>query len=260
VRAAAAVGRTLLLPALVVAIWAIVTGFGFVHEYVLPSPWTVAVTFYDFVFGGVTQQVYSGTFIEHFRASIGRVLGGFLLGSGLAVPLGVLLGHNRALAGFIEPTIQLTRAIPGICWLPLALIWFGIGTGTSLFLIALGSFYAVFISTIGGVRNVDPQLLRAGRCLGARERALLGTVILPAAFPSILSGLRIGLSYSWIYMVLGEFTGTNVGLGALLLQSRDTLDTPLIIVLMILIGALGVASDALMLLLIRRVFRIPLAR
>jgi NitT/TauT family transport system permease protein len=134
-------------------------------------------------------------------------------------------------------------------------VWFGIGTGTSIFLIALGSFYSIFLSTLGGVRYVNPVLLRAGRSLGATESSLLYTVILPAAFPSILSGLRLGLSYSWIYMVLGEFTGVNYGLGALLLQSRDTMDTSLIIGLMGVIGALGVISDRLMLLFMTNILR-----
>ncbi len=111
------------------------------------------------------------------------------------------------------------------------------------------------MSTIQGVKYVDPILIRAARTLGASERALLHTVVLPAAFPAILSGLRIGLAYSWIYMVLGEFTGVNLGLGATLLQSRETLNTELIMALMIIIGLLGVLTDWPMLLIMRKVFR-----
>ena len=145
--------------------------------------------------------------------------------------------------------------MPGICWLPLALIWFGIGTPASIFLISLGSFYAVFVSTLQGVKYVDPILIRAALSLGATQGALLHTLVLPAAFPSILSGLRIGLAYSWIYMVLGEFTGVNTGLGATLLQSRETLNTELIIALMVIIGVLGILTDWPMLLVMRKVFR-----
>lgn len=249
------VWRASILPLAVLAIWSAVTDGGWVPKYLLPSPGHVVAAAWDFIVGGNSAQAYSGTFLVHFWASLKRVMGGFALGAGLAIPLGILLGYNRRFAAFIEPTLQLTRSIPGICWLPLALIWFGIGTPASIFLISLGSFYAVLISTVQGVKYVDPVLVRAGRSLGASERSILYTIVLPAAFPAILSGLRIGLAYSWIYMVLGEFTGVNFGLGATLLQSRETLNTELIMALMIIIGLLGVLTDWPMLVVMRKVFR-----
>ena len=251
---AGSAGRTLVLPLAILVLWAGLTGSGAVPTYLLPSPTAVLKAGLDFVFGG-GDGPYSGTFLIHFWASLQRVIGGFLVGSGLGVPIGILLGYYRGAARYVEPTLQLSRSIPGICWLPLALVWFGIGTPSAIFLIALGSFYAVFLATLQGVKYVDPMLLRAARCLGAKHSALLRTVILPAAFPSVLSGLRIGLSYSWIYMVLGEFTGVNYGLGATLLQARETLNAELIIALMVIIGGLGVLTDWPMLLLMRRVFR-----
>ena len=247
--------RASILPLAILALWSAVTDGGWVPKYILPSPGQVVTAAWDFVVGGNSAQAYSGTFLVHFWASLKRVMGGFALGAGLAIPLGVVLGYNRRIASYIEPTLHLTRSIPGICWLPLALIWFGIGTPASIFLISLGSFYAVLISTVQGGKYVDPVLVRAARSLGADERSILYTVILPAAFPAILSGLRIGLAYSWIYMVLGEFTGVNLGLGATLLQSRETLNTELIMALMIIIGLLGVLTDWPMLLIMRKVFR-----
>jgi NitT/TauT family transport system permease protein len=249
-----ALGKAACLPAAIIVVWGLVTETGAVPAYVLPPPRTVLATLVDFFFGG-SSQAYSGKFLAHFLQSLYRVAGGFACGAVLGIPLGIVLGFNRKIGAFIEPTIQLSRSIPGICWLPLALVWFGIGTGTSVFLIALGSFYSIFLSTLGGVRYVNPVLLRAGLSLGATESSLLYTVILPAAFPSILSGLRLGLSYSWIYMVLGEFTGVNYGLGALLLQSRDTMDTPLIIGLMGVIGGLGALSDRLMLVFMTKILK-----
>jgi len=247
--------RAALLPALIVIIWSGVTEGGLVSSYLLPPPTVVLAAAWDFIVGGGSNQAYSGTFIMHFLASLRRVLGGFCLGAAVGVPLGIVLGYNRRFARFVEPTLLLTRSIPGICWLPLALIWFGIGTPASIFLIFLGSFYAILIATVQGVKYVDPILLRAARSLGASERQLLHTVILPAAFPSILSGLRIGIAYSWIYMVLGEFTGVNLGLGATLLQSRETLNTELTMALMIIIGVLGVLTDWPLLLIMRKIFR-----
>ena len=247
--------RAALLPIAVLALWSALTDGGLVPKYILPSPAQVLQAGWEFMVGGASAEAYSGSFLKHFWASFQRVLAGFAIGSGLGIPLGVILGYHAGLARFIEPTLQLTRSIPGICWLPLALIWFGIGNPSSIFLISLGSFYAVFIATLQGVKYVDPLLLRAARSLGASERSLLYTVVLPAAFPAILSGLRIGLAYSWIYMVLGEFTGVNTGLGATLLQSRETLNTELIMALMIIIGCLGVLTDWPMLVVMRRVFR-----
>jgi NitT/TauT family transport system permease protein len=247
--------RASIMPLAILAIWSALTDGGWIPKYILPAPGQVVAAAWDFVIGGDSARAYSGTFLEHFWASLKRVMGGFGLGAGLAIPLGVVLGYNRRFAEFVEPTLQLTRSIPGICWLPLALIWFGIGTPASIFLISLGSFYAVLISTVQGVKYVDPVLMRAARSLGASERSILYTVVLPAAFPAILSGLRIGLAYSWIYMVLGEFTGVNLGLGATLLQSRETLNTELIMALMIIIGLLGVLTDWPMLVIMRKVFR-----
>ncbi len=251
----AGVWRALILPGAVLAVWSAITDGGLVPKYILPAPGAVIEAAIDFVIGGASAQAYSGSFMVHFWASLKRVLAGFALGSGIAIPLGIVLGYNRRIAAYIEPSLMLMRSIPGICWLPLALIWFGIGTPASIFLISLGSFYAVLISTIQGVKYVEPILVRAARALGATERQLLYTVILPAAFPAILSGLRIGLAYSWIYMVLGEFTGVNLGLGATLLQSRETLNTELIMALMIVIGLLGVLTDWPMLVVMRKVFR-----
>ena len=247
--------RAAILPLAILALWSALTDGGLVPKYLLPTPGQVVHAGWEFVVGGAATEAYSGSFLKHFWASFQRVLAGFAIGSGVGIPLGVILGYHRGLARYIEPTLQLTRSIPGICWLPLALIWFGIGNPSSIFLISLGSFYAVFIATLQGVKYVDPILLRAARSLGASEGSLLYTIVLPAAFPAILSGLRIGLAYSWIYMVLGEFTGVNTGLGATLLQSRETLNTELIMALMIIIGCLGVLTDWPMLVIMRKVFR-----
>jgi ABC-type nitrate/sulfonate/bicarbonate transport system permease component len=149
--------RALILPGAVLAVWSAITDGGLVPKYILPAPGAVIEAAIDFVIGGASAQAYSGSFMVHFWASLKRVLAGFALGSGLAIPLGIVLGYNRRIAAYIEPSLMLMRSIPGICWLPLALIWFGIGTPASIFLISLGSFYAVLISTIQGVKYVEPS-------------------------------------------------------------------------------------------------------
>lgn len=244
--------RVLLLPVLLVLAWSAASRG--VPAYVLPAPLDVWNAFVDFVFGGLTNTSFSGSFVSHLDASIRRVISGFLLGIAVGVPLGLVLGYNRWLAGFVEPTLSVFRAVPGICWLPLALVWFGIGGWSSVFLIFLGSFWPIFVSTASGVRYVDQLLLRAAAMLGVSRVGMLWRVVLPAAFPSILNGLRLGLAYSWIYMVLGEFTGVNLGLGATLLLARDALRTDLIVALMFIIGGLGVLTDFPMQWILRNVF------
>lgn len=211
--------------------------------YILPSPADVGRTLIDFLFGGLQNSAFSGSFWIHLTASVQRVAFGYALGMAVAIPLGLLLGASRTLAVLVEPTLGMLRAIPGIAWLPLALVWFGIGLGSAGFLIFLGSFWPILLNTTQGVRHVDPVIIRAARMLGVQGFGLLWRVMLPAAFPSILTGLRLGLGYSWIYMVLGEFTGVNNGLGATLLLARDALQTSLIISLMIVIGLIGFITD-----------------
>ena len=123
--------RAALLPIVVLGLWSALTDGGVVPKYVLPSPGLVVHAGWEFVAGGAAAEAYSGSFLKHFWASFQRVLAGFAIGSGIGIPLGVILGYHRGLARYIEPSLQLTRSIPGICWLPLALIWFGIGNQTS---------------------------------------------------------------------------------------------------------------------------------
>ena len=179
--------RAVVLPIVIVGVWSAVTEFGFVPKYLLPSPRNVLTATADFMFGSGGGP-YSGTFLVNFWASLQRVLAGFLLGSGLGVPLGIVLGHYRGAATFVEPTLQLTRSIPGICWLPLALIWFGIGTPAAVFLIALGSFYAVFLAR-SKPSNMSIQFFCVRQDPSARPRPrFCAQLSCPRRFPLFSAG------------------------------------------------------------------------
>ena len=244
----------LILPVTVLLTWQLAGPLLFT-EYQLPPPAKVVQSAWVYIVGDGGGGQYSGTFTTDLAASLQRVLGGFLAGSSVGVPLGLAIGFSRRVAHVVEPSISVLRSIPGIAWLPLAIIWFGFGHTSSVFLIALGSFFPVCISTIQGVRFIDPNLVLAALTLGASRRQAVVTVALPAAIPSVLNGLRLGLAYSWIYMILGEFTGVNKGLGAALMHARDTMRTDIVITLMVIIGLLGVLTDWPVQKLFQRVFR-----
>ena len=138
------------------------------------------------------------------------------------------------------------RAVPGITWLPLALVWFGIGTFTTVFLVALAAFFPVYLNAAAGARQVDPILLHAGAMMGVTKTKGVFKILLPAAMPHVVTGLRLGLGISWDYLVLGELTGVPDGLGAVIMDARMLGRVDMIIVGMILIAIIGRVSDRLL--------------
>src|SRR4029077_3106905 len=137
-------------------------------------------------------------------ASIQRVYGGFFLALLLGVPLGLLIGRVRAIRPLLDPTLSLLRPVPVTAWLPLSMIFFGLGPRSAVFLVFLGAFYPILLNTVFGVRSIDPRLVEAAAMLGCRGSAMFRSVILPAALPSIFNGLRLGLGFAWVLIVVGE--------------------------------------------------------
>jgi sulfonate transport system permease protein len=241
-----------LLPALILAMWEIATSQGRIAEYVLPSPRALVLTTWDFFWGTLNRSAYSGTFWKHALASSERVAVGFLLAAMIGVPLGLAAGSIRNVRRLVDMTIHAVRAVPGIGWLPLAIVWFGIGTKTTVFLISLAGFFPIYVNSAQGARHVRPIWKRAALMLGADRWSLFTTVILPGAMPSVVSGLRVALGLSWAYLVLGELTGVPDGLGAVIMDARMLGQVDMIIVGMISIALLGRLSDRLLLFLLRR--------
>lgn len=236
----------MVLPGIVIVFWFIMTTEGRVPRYLLPSPGQLFQVAIDFVAGNWHITPYSGSFGGHALASIGRVLRGFGLAALLGLPLGLLSGRVLRVKRFFDPSVHLIRTIPGIGWLPLALIWFGVGEITTLFLIALAAFFPIYINTAQGAGAVPPLLLRAGKMLGANKISLFTTVVIPAALPSLAAGLRLGLGISWGYVVLGELTGVTQGLGAVMMDARMLGHVDMVMVSMIYIAILGWLSDKIL--------------
>lgn len=240
-------GMSLALPTLGVIVWDTVTRYQIVSSYLLPSPAQVGLTFMDFV-AGRGEGAFSGTFVTHAVASVMRALGGFGMAALVAVPFGVFVGVSRTMERLCDPLIQIFRPIPIFAWLPLSMIWFGLGVRPTLFLVFLGAFFPILINAIIGAKFVEPRLTEAGRMLGMTSRQILFRVIVPASVPSILAGLRVGVAIAWMALVVGEMTGVKEGLGSVLMDARNLLRTDLVIVSMFLIGGLGMLSDRIILL------------
>jgi NitT/TauT family transport system permease protein len=218
----------------------------------IPPPSEVAIELYDLAFGGINDDAFSGTLLTHLLASLGRVYGGFLLAVAVALPLGLLIGRITVVRQLLDPTFQILRPIPVTAWLPLAMILFGLGPKSAFFLVFLGAFYPVLVNTIFGVRSVEPRLFEAASMLGCRGAAQFRKVVLPASLPAIFIGLRLGLGFAWVVIVVGEMTGVQTGLGAIIMEARQLSRTEIVISGMITIGIAGFISDRIVMLIGQR--------
>lgn len=240
------------VPAIVLIVWQIVVQMGWVNPQILPSPWAVLKRWgeyasplepFDPATGSYIKWLFSGEMIADLLSSLYRVVMGFLIGAGLALPLGLLMGASNTIYDYTNPLIQVLRPIPPIAYIPLSILWFGLGNPPAIFLIALGAFFPVLMNTIVGVRAVDSIYIRAAKNLGAGPIVMFLKVMLPAAMPYILSGVRIGIGTGFICMIVAEMIAVNSGLGYRILEAREYFWSDKIIAGMFTIGLLGLAID-----------------
>ena len=218
----------------------------------IPPPSEVWAAMVDLAIGGPEGDAFSGTLLTHLVASLTRVFGGFALAALAAVPLGLLIGRVPLARQVLDPTLQILRPVPVTAWLPLAMILFGLGPRSAYFLVFLGAFYPILVNTIFGVRSVEPRLFEAAAMLGCRGSAQFARVVLPAALPSIVTGLRLGLGFAWVVIVVGEMTGVPTGLGAIIMEARQLSRTDIVICGMIVIGVAGFVCDRAVMLIGQR--------
>ncbi|MGD9309803.1 MAG: ABC transporter permease [Desulfosarcina sp.] len=243
------------LPALLLAAWFLASRTGWVADYLLPDPVKIAQTGHNYIFGLPGSAPYAGRFLSDASASLLRVSLGFLLAVALGIPLGIVSGRLPFCRRLLSTTVNGLRAVPGISWLPLALVWFGIGMRTTVFLVALAAFFPIYINTSAGARHVNPILYQAGAMMGVRRLRGIYAILLPAAMPQIMSGLRLGLGIAWAYLVLGELTGVPNGLGAVIMDARMLGRIDVIIVGIIVIAAMGRLSDIMLIGALRLCFK-----
>jgi len=194
-----------------------------------------------------------GTLARHVASSMTLVLIGFAIAVCTGVPLGLLMALNRVADAFFNPVFQLLRPIAPIAWIPLTILWFGLGTPAKLFVIWLASFAPAVINTYTGVRNIDPVVIAAARVHGARRRDMLFAVIIPAALPTIFTGLRLSLQACWMVLVAAELVGSITGLGHIMIIATRDLNPGMIFIGMVTVAVLGVLLTLLLALIERLV-------
>ncbi|MGH8752209.1 MAG: ABC transporter permease [Burkholderiales bacterium] len=245
--------RGIVIPLVFLALWQFVAMSGWINPQILPAPSQVMAKWWDYLrpadsysAGSYILWLVSGELPHDALASMSRVMGGFLIGTLLALPLGLLMGTSDRIYGLFNPLVQVLRPIPPIAYIPLAILWFGLGNPPAFFLISIGAFFPVLMNTIAGVRHVDGIYLRAARNLGAGQMTLFRRVIVPAAMPYILTGMRIGIGTAFIVVIVAEMIAVNNGLGYRIIEAREYLWSDKIIAGMFSIGLLGLGIDMVM--------------
>jgi NitT/TauT family transport system permease protein len=195
---------------------------------------------------GLTQLVQEGLLYHDIVDSLRRVAIGYLAAVALGIPLGLLFGWYPALNQIVNPVVQILRPISPIAWIPVAILFFGVGDDAAMFLVFLGAFFPILVSCVDSVANVPLIYRRAGSNFGLTAQDLLARVVFPAALPQILVGLRIALGVAWLVVVAGEMIAVNSGLGFLIIDSRNSGKRyDLVVGAMLLIGMIGLILDAL---------------
>ncbi len=244
--------KSVVVPALVLLVWEGLSRAGKISPAILPAPSQVMVRWWQYLLplepydpaqGSRLAWLFSGELPQDAMGSLYRVAVGFLIGAGLALPLGLFMGRKPVVHELFSPLLEVLRPIPPIAFIPLSILWFGLGNPPAFFLISLGAFFPVLVNTIAGVRNVDAIYIRAAQNLGASEGTLFRRVILPAAMPYILTGVRVGIGVAFIVVIVAEMTAVNKGLGYRILEAREFMWSDKIIAGMMSIGLCGLGID-----------------
>jgi len=233
-----------LVPSTLVVVWFAATSTGAIKSYQLASPQAVLVELNDLASRGLLWT--------DLGASLERVATGFGLAALLAIVLGSLVGASRTAEKLLDPTLQAMRAVPSLAWVPLLLLWLGIGETAKIALVAIGAFFPVYVALASAIRNIDRKLVEVARVLGVRGLPFIARVLLPAALPQLLVGLRIGLTQAWLFLVAAELLGASRGLGFLLTDGQQIARTDEILVAILAFAICGKLSESGMRLLERR--------
>jgi ABC-type nitrate/sulfonate/bicarbonate transport system permease component len=231
-----------LLPLLLILIWQGLSSLQVIPSYKLPSPVEIVLGFKDLLVVGVPP---GHLLHNHMLYSLYRVALGYAIAALLAIPLGLLMGWSPGLLRMIRPLFELVRPIPPLAWIPIAILWFGIGIKSAAFIIFLGAFFPILLNTISGVLSIPPILIEAAQTLHAKEKDIFLKVLLPGAVPSIFVGMRIGIGIGWMTLVAAEFTGVKegYGLGYMIMTARDIQRPDEILAGMLVIGVIGLLID-----------------
>ena len=233
----------LLLAAL--GLWQVFSWIGILPTQKIPSPLKVLSALRMLLFEGLPPEYLLH---QHAAESLLRVIYGFGIASVVGIPLGILMGWSKIVRAIIAPFVEVLRPIPPLAWIPIAILWFGIGIKSAAFIIFLGAFFPILLNTISGVLSVDVRLIEAAKVLGARTRVVFVKILTPGSLPYVFTGLRIGLGVGWMTLVAAEFTGvkSGYGLGYVIMIARDIQRPDAIIAGMMVIGLIGYLLDTIL--------------
>ncbi|WP_341964416.1 ABC transporter permease [Pseudomonas sp. RC10] len=235
--------KGLVVPVAILVLLEIVVRIGWVHSYQMPAPSEIFTTLTDLA---------NGALWKHISASLLRVLSGFGIGAGLALLFAAWVGLSREAEAYLEPTFAGLRSIPSLAWVPLLLLWLGIGETSKIVLIAIGAFFPVYLNGVAAIRGIDRKLVEVGKMYRFSQRQMILHLFLPAALPGLFTGLRSGLSLAWMFLVAAELIAATKGLGYLLSDGRETSRPDIVLAAIIVLALLGKISDGVLAMLEKR--------
>ncbi|WP_245674642.1 ABC transporter permease [Herbidospora cretacea] len=241
------VAAALALPVVLLAVWQAAASSGAYSTAQLPPPLSVL--------SALGELAGDGSLWTHIGISVQRVIIGFAAGAGLGFLLGAVVGLSARVRAFVAPSVAALRAVPSLAWVPLLVLWLGIGEGPKITLVAIGSFFPVYTTISAALAHADAHLVEVGRAYGLRGGELLGRIMLPSVAPAIFSGLRLGLAQGWLFLVAAELIASSMGLGFLLTDSQNTGRTDILLMAILLLAALGKLCDVVLGLVEKRVLR-----
>jgi sulfonate transport system permease protein len=224
-----------LVPVLILLVWQALDSFGWINSRLMPSPVMVAEAFW--------QLLVTGQLLGNLWVSLVRVLVGLGIGVGLGTVFGLFAGLSRFGENTVDSTLQMVRTLPHLALIPLFILWFGIGETPKIALIALGSVFPIYLNLFAGIRAVDRKIIEAASTLDLTRAEIIWNVILPGALPSFLVGLRYAVGIAWLTLVVAEQVNASSGIGYLVMNARDFLETDVIFVGLIIYAILGLTTD-----------------
>lgn len=228
----------LILPVLLLILWQGLFAIGFIKPVTLPPPAKVIRSF--------AELIGNGQLLKHIGVSILRVLEGFGLAAATGLFLGIGIGLSQSLDRLTNFMIQLIKPIPPIAWIPLAILWFGIGEASKIYIIFLGAFFPVLVNVLDGIRQTDNKFIELGQVLEVSRKKFIRQIVIPGALPSVMTGLRVGLGVAWMCVVAAELIAATQGIGYLINDARQLSQPDVVLVGMITIGIIGKLMDDLL--------------
>ncbi len=239
--------RGAILPVLILSIWQILSSTGTISTQLFSSPALILRQYWELSL--------SGELLHHLRISLVRALLGFLLGGSCGLLLGLFVGMFRKVEETVNPTVQMLRTVPLLAITPLFILWFGFGELSKVLLISLGAFFPLYVNTFLGVRNVDAKLFEVARVLEFSRFSQMMRLVLPAALPNVLLGIRLSLTIAWLCLVTAELLGADTGVGFMIQDARAFMQTDIVFVGITIFAIVGKLSDSIV-----RFFEIKLLR